>query len=375
MKKALVAVVASAFVVPAAMAEVTVSGFVATALEYSKISDNGPNDITRVRLVDMDSRIDFKGTDKLDNGMQLYWQVGNKVYVGNGDKVGNWNERDTLIKLKGEFGEVMAGKFYDVAAQTIVNVAGAQDSWTPGLSYPLGTGNSPVGMAGTLSKYAIGSTSNIWNGAPRVNNAIQYSTPNMQGFKGKVMYDFGAKDSAKNYNGMQASLGYKSKLFNIGAAYKQVNDSFHSANAADKAEDYYKNYVIAGNVQPIEKLNISVFWNRAKARNGSDEAWQDGWAIGANYAMGKHNMGLHYTKVGDYTKNGRKYSDTGVYGVAAHYTYFLSKQTRAFATLGFTRNDQNAAIQMQASSSLTSGLSIANGSKTTIAVAGIRSDF
>ncbi|WP_177187901.1 porin [Formivibrio citricus] len=376
MKKILFATVASAFVMPVAMADVTVYGFAATGVEYSKISDNGPNDLTRARLVDYDSRIGFKGADKLDNGMQLYWQVENKYYTGSGDKTGYFGDRDTLVKLKGNFGEILVGKFYDVAGQTITNVAGAQDSWTPGLTYSLGTGNSAAGLATTFNaKHAFGAASNVFNGAPRVNNAIQYSTPNIQGFKGKVLYDFGAKTSAYNHNGMQASLGYKSKLFNLGGAYKQVNDSYLSANSATAAEDYYKNYVIGGNIQPIDKLNISALWNRVKARSGSDEAKQDGWAIGVNYAMGKHGMGVHYAKVGDYTKNGNKVGDSGAYGVAAHYFYFMSKQTRAFVAASLTRNDKNAGLQMQASTSLTSGITVANGSKTTLATAGIRTDF
>lgn len=376
MKRALAVAVASAFVVPNVMAEVTIYGFASTGVEYSKITDNGANDLTRARLVDYDSRLGFKGTDKLDNGLELYWQVENKVYIGSGDKAGNFSDRDTLVKLKGNFGEVMVGKFYDVAGQTITNVAGAQDSWTPGLTYSLGTGNSAAGLATTFNaKHAFGATSNVFNGAPRVNNAVQYSTPNIQGFKAKVLYDFGAKTSASNYNSMQASLGYKSKLFNFGGAFKQVNDSYLSANSATAAGDHYKNYVVGGNIQPIDRLNVSALWNRVNARSGTNEAQQDGWAIGANYAMGKHGMGIHYAKVGDYTKNGNKVGDTGTYGVAAHYYYFMSKMTRVFAAVSMTDNDKNTGMQMQASTSLTSGITVANGAKTSVVTAGLRSDF
>ncbi len=91
--------------------------------------------------------------------------------------------------------------------------------------------------------------------------------------------------------------------------------------------------------------------------------------------MGKHGMGLHYARVGDYTKNGNKVSDSGVYGVAAQYYYFMSKQTRAYVAASLTRNDKNTGIQMQASTSLASGITVANGSKTSLVTAGVRTDF
>ncbi|SFO05121.1 Outer membrane protein (porin) [Formivibrio citricus] len=379
MKKVLSIAVAAAFVAPAAMAEVTVYGSLRTGIEYSKVTDNGAdNDITRARLVDYDSRIGFKGSDKLDNGMKLQWQVENAVKVGNGSTTPGWNSKGAWIALRHQYGDVLVGSYYDLSAQLLTAVLD-YDVVTPGLTWWQGLGNSVEGYVTTMNtKHSLGVARDVYSGSPALNNAITYITPDINGFKGKVLYDFGAKTAAVNNNGMQASLTYRSKLFNVGGAYKLVNDSYQSGNATTlNAEDYYKNYSVGANIQPVAGWNISALWNRAKVRKSSNEVWQDGWAIGTSYRTGKHGVGLHYGRVGDYTKNGSKTSDTGGYALGAQYSYKLSKQTMMAAALGLNRNDKYSAMILPAATSFNEGgaVPVNYGAKIMEATVSIRTDF
>lgn len=74
----LVASVAAVFTAPA-FAEVVVYGSARTGVEYSSVSGSEPS---RLRLVDESSRLGFKGSDKLDNGMTVFWKSEQRIRIG-----------------------------------------------------------------------------------------------------------------------------------------------------------------------------------------------------------------------------------------------------------------------------------------------------
>lgn len=303
---------------PYAMADIVVYGSVRPSIEYSKISDNGSQDLTRTRLVDNSSRIGFKGTDKLDNGANLYWRVENRVYVGNGENSTGFNTRETYVGVKNNLGNVRVGKSHDLVEQSVNNYSDENEAFLPGFQYWNETVDSVLTFIGNVNaKHAFGVSN--YHSHTRLNNLIQYNSPVMSGFQVKALYDFGAKTSAYNYKGYQAALIYKSKMFNVGGVYKKNEDAYTSGNTASAAEDSYSNYLIGGNLAPIKDLNISIAWSQTKTQKSSNQLKQTAWAIGANYATGKHGVGVHYGKIGDYKFNGVSRTDTGGYAMAMQY--------------------------------------------------------
>ena len=81
MKKIIALAVASAFVVPAAMAEVTVYGSLRTGIEVAR-QERVAGDFDSFRLTDQNSRLGFKGSDKLDNGLTVLWQTESRIRAG-----------------------------------------------------------------------------------------------------------------------------------------------------------------------------------------------------------------------------------------------------------------------------------------------------
>ena len=75
MKKIIILAVSAALVTPAAIAAVDIYGFLSNGVEVSRVDDGRGNDLNRVRLVDVNSRIGFQGSDKLDNGLAVLWRV------------------------------------------------------------------------------------------------------------------------------------------------------------------------------------------------------------------------------------------------------------------------------------------------------------
>ncbi|SFN17760.1 Outer membrane protein (porin) [Formivibrio citricus] len=355
MKKIIALAVASAFVAPAVMAEAVIYGSLRPHVEYSKITDNSTNDLTKTRLVDDVSRIGFKGTDKLDNGLQLFWQVENRIHIGAPNSTSGFNSRDSFVGVRGNFGEVSVGKISDLTDDFV--------GILPGLDYWNGANASAYIFA------THGDTA-------RLPNAALYSSPVFfGGLQAKALYDFGKKTTTANYQGYQGELTYSTKLFKVGGVYKQNNDTANngdSGTATLGAENYYKSYILGANITPVDGFDISVMWDRKKTRTAGVEARQDAWAVGASYLTGKHGIGVQYAKMGDIKNgSGTSSSDTGAYALVAQYKYSLSKQTTAIAAIGRTRNDNNAAFSMHSDSLATIG----NGAKITTISAGVRTDF
>lgn len=124
MKKTLIALALVSLPV-AASAEVILYGQVKAGVEY----ENNANRVVSghkekaLQIVDYGTRIGFKGSEDLGNGLKAIWQIETVASVGNGT-VGN-RGRDSFIGLEGGFGTVRAGY---VSTPLKVAVDG-QDNW------------------------------------------------------------------------------------------------------------------------------------------------------------------------------------------------------------------------------------------------------
>lgn len=370
MKKIIAIAVASAFVAPSVLAEVVVYGVAAPSVEYSKISDTTSSDLTRFRLVDNLSRIGFKGTDKLDNGLKLFWQVENRVYIGSGEQSGGFNTRDSWVGVEGNLGRVFVGTaVYDLMFQSRAEYLNGLQNF-----------NETVNGVHTL----------VNQSQARLSNVAQYTSPVfLGGAQVKALYDFGAKTSAGNYQGFQATATYKFNLLKVGGTYKQNNDTSNvgqqtpalSGTVTPVAEAFLKSYLVGATLSPIAGVDISAMWDRTKkkASVSAAEIRQDAWAIGAHYTTGKHVFGAHYGKIGN-QKNmstGNTTDDTGAYLVVGQYKYALSKQTYLHASVGYTKNDKLATYNMGTTkvTDATAGPVAVPGMKVTTIATGVTTSF
>ncbi|SFN17780.1 Outer membrane protein (porin) [Formivibrio citricus] len=372
MKKIIALAVASAFVAPAVMAEVTVYGSMRPNVEHTRISDTTNADVNKTQLIDNSSRIGFKGTDKLDNGLQLFWQVENRVRIGTADNANTtngFNSRESFVGLRGNFGEVFVGKSSDLTDSFNGEVLPGLASWNT--------------ASQDMRNFIIRDTE-------RLNNIAQYNSPVfLGGLQAKALYDFGAKTggvTGYNYYGYQAQLAYKSQMFNVGGIYKENKDLFSyntstaqsgtGAAAGAAAEDYYKKFILGGNITPMAGFDISAQWVREKSfdKSANNEVKVDSWGIGAAYTTGKHAVALQYAKINDYKLNGNSAADTGAKAFGVQYKYALSKQTSFLATATRLSNDKNATYYQTTGSAQTVVQANA-GAKVTAISAGLRTDF
>ena len=98
-KKLIAAALAGAFVAPVAMADVQIYGFISAGVEHAKATGAAGNVADkdqyegRMRIANENSRIGFKGSEDLGNGLKAHWQVEQAINVDDSNSSSNWATR------------------------------------------------------------------------------------------------------------------------------------------------------------------------------------------------------------------------------------------------------------------------------------------
>jgi predicted porin len=214
MKKSLLALAVLGAFAGAAQAQssVTIYGIVDTGITYtSKVATGtGTNTGSKFAVNSgniQGSRIGFKGVEDLGGGLSAVFQLETGFTNDNGGLQGsdsvtssNLFRRKSVVGLSGGFGTVLLGRQTDfadtISAYTSVNDFGGV------------TGN-------------VGHNLNRLEGT-RTNNSVSYTTANLSGFTGNLIYGFG-ETAGKTSAGQSFGLGakYDNGPLGLGANYYQ----------------------------------------------------------------------------------------------------------------------------------------------------------
>lgn len=220
MKKTLCALAVGATLLTPALAmaaDVKIYGRAHVSLDYL---DDG-KDYNEVGLSSNSSRLGFKAEQKLENGMTVFGQVEQEINFASGSKNGDDLEfatRDTFVGLKGDFGQVRAGRF---------------DS-------PFKAARGPVNFFGDQ----VGDIRNVTRVGnlrfdERNENTIEYKTPKFGGGFNVIgalsLHEQNSPDAAKDGSkdkdkAYDLALTYKEGKVDFAAAYE------HYEEDADKKE-------------------------------------------------------------------------------------------------------------------------------------------
>ena len=197
------------------------------------------------------SRIGFKGTEDLGNGLKAWFQSenGNNVDGRQSVNTGSWAGRNSALGLEGGFGNVFMGIWdtpYKAALVSTMSPYGNGYLGHNGML--LGGGADSTGTVPNLGTDCVGvvSSGNISNATTvcnqlegnstsfhrRMSNVIQYWSPTIAGFQGKVAYvgsgnavdstTSAATASRTNRPGLWSmSLGYAAGPLALGLAHER----------------------------------------------------------------------------------------------------------------------------------------------------------
>ncbi|OGT02895.1 MAG: hypothetical protein A3F73_03030 [Gallionellales bacterium RIFCSPLOWO2_12_FULL_59_22] len=302
MQKKLIAIVVAAALAPAAaMADtsnVTVYG--KAHLSYDRVDNDAE---TGGFVSSNSSRIGFKGTEDLGDGLKAVWQY--EAGVTMDQHATATAARDAFVGLAGGFGAVTVG------VQAFHNLY-AHDA--------------------NLFSDRIGAPS-VWiDRGGRKGNSIKYATPNMSGFdasftyftEGGVTYTEANQMTGGNDDDSFAlKLNYSAGPLYVGVAYLD--------------ED------VAGTQEALKSTSIAARYSfgdaavlgqfvRYEETNNKDN---DVFTLGGSYKMGNGTLKAQYTTWADDADN----ADADM--ITVGYDYSLSKRTTVYALYSLADNDDH----------------------------------
>lgn len=265
------------------------------------------------------SRLGFKGTEDLGNGMKAGFTLetgfcadsnaGAPNFCTGGN---NFMGRTAVVNLSGNFGTVQAGRQY-----------------VPGFTMVLAP-MDPFG-AGTA-----GQLENLMNAGagmanPRANNAVAYVTPTMSGFTGVYAYVFGEVpgDSAKS-RGQTLGGSYANGPLAIAATYLTVNDAAGNSGAGLKNTNFGASYDMG-----MAKLR-GIYQTSKTGVNAVTTDARD-WMLGVTVPMGPGYIAASYVNHDDKLAVNKDANQTAI-----GYFYGLSKRTTVYTVLSHINNKNGA---------------------------------
>ncbi|WP_034300056.1 porin [Herbaspirillum sp. RV1423] len=271
MKKSLLALAVLGAFAGAAQAQSTVSiyGIIDTGVVYqSKVATTAGDTGSKFSLnsgVIQGSRIGFKGVENLGGGLNAVFNLETGFSNDTGGLQGsdavsgsNLFRRKSVVGLSGDFGTVLLGRQTDFAdtlsVYTSVNEFGG---WTGNVGHNLDR------VEGT-----------------RTNNSISYTTTNLSGITGNLLYGFGeqaGKTSAGQSFG--AGLKYDNGPLGLGLSYYQSK-----ANGSSPSD-----------VSLIPATATTVTPNTLAANQGSTA--YKGWNLVASYQFGPARVYGNWSRV------------------------------------------------------------------------------
>ncbi len=384
MKKSLLALAVLGAFAGAAQAQssVTIYGIVDTGIVYtSKAVNTAGTGSTGSKFglnsgVIQGSRIGFKGVEDLGGGLSALFQLetgfNNDNGALNGQDPGATNlfRRKSVVGLAGGFGTVLVGRQTDyadtISAYTSVNDFG--------------------GLTG-----AVGHNLNRLEGT-RTNNSISYTTANLSGFTGNLIYGFG-ETAGKTTAGQSFGIGgkYDNGPLGLGINYYQ---SKQGATPSDTSLLSTASAAAAGN-SALKSLNVVASYQFGPARvygnysrvkqdlNTGSPTVLASKTLGAANKADVYELGTAYSLtpslklLGAVTHTRADFNSSSkgkLTQVSLGTDYWLSKRTDLYAFVANIRAKDMANAGVFGDATGTATIGSADNSQTAVAV-GIRHKF
>ena len=319
MKKTLIALAALGMIAGTAQAtNVTVYGKLQPSIDIVDAGDTsgdyGAGDVTDMTW--NNSRIGFKGSEDLGNGLKAIFQIESKVKLTEGETDG-FAGRDSWVGLAGDFGSVTFGKHqsayvkssakYDVFADSIGDYNNIMGSF----AYTDGTFNS------------------------RIAKSIYYKSPCFNGFKVQASYALGSQqnDQVDDADVTSLAVNYNNGPFMAVLAYEEQDNggwlSGHDVDAWKLGLGY--------------KADFGTQFTAIYEKLSSD-AWS-GFDRDNMFIAAKHAVSSNVDVAGSLAvaRDMDGIDESGAKALSLGVTYKLSKRTSILGVYSKINNDENAA--------------------------------
>ena len=335
---------------------------------------------SRNRVFDNASRIGFRGTEDLGNGLKALFAIESGVSVdsgsGNGQSgatnssTGLLASRDSFVGLQGGWGRVTFGRksiFYSngAVAKTSSNYVNTEIPWTKG--------NTFGRVAGP---------------AARTSNVLAYSSPTLSGFNGTLSY-------VPNSEAAKAGADTDASIWVVTLRYTGLVNAQWDYGVNQAASGGTHRLKITGNKLGIgwpysPGAQISLIWTQNKNDDVAATAGfsalhnnltQTAWTLNWEHMFGKVQALAMYGKLNgasgctalNGTANGC--DNTGATAYMLGLRYLLSKRTSTYVTYNKVSNGSNQIANYTNDGYAASATAIGAGSDPRVVALGVMHNF
>ncbi|MEC5163003.1 MULTISPECIES: porin [unclassified Janthinobacterium] len=311
MKKTLLAlaVLASIAGVASAQSSVTIYGVVDAGITRETGAIAGA--VTKLSTgVQSGNRLGFKGTEDLGGGLKANFQLENGFDLDTGAQRqgGRLFGRQAWVGLSGAFGAVNLGRQYNPIFLSMDAID------------PFGTGLS-------------GATTNLMSaGTVRVDNAITYSMPAINGFTATALFGAGESSNGNKVNAKAgASVDFNKGPLLVTAAWNKVasNSAIVGSNGTED--------ILVGATYNFGPVTAHAAYETEEVNDGKTAKYRD-FMVGASVPVGPGSFLASYIDKNDRMANSKK----GAKQIAVGYLYSLSKRTNLYTSYARIKNEAGA---------------------------------
>ncbi|MDO9449121.1 MAG: porin [Rugosibacter sp.] len=348
MQKKLIALAITGLLSGAAFAQSNVTVYGLAYGSYDFIDASGPNAARGApsysRVSSNASRLGFKGSEKLGNGLDAIFQFESQVDLDQTGSAGLFGSaRDSFVGLKGEFGTVKLGHFSGPNRVFL--------SKLDTVAYSEGVGDNTA-IVGKL-----GGRGSVFD--TRYANSIAYVSPKFSGFEATVQYQANENKDETADKKIDASVVELGLIYNNGPIYagithgklREKNDP--AFTIGDPPKIYKGKFAMGadseatetriGGVYKLGDATLHALYARTDAEGSLGDLKQNVWALGATYKETPNGkiVGQYYS-ANDISGNlvtQPDLSDTGAKFWVLGYEHSLSKRTMLTAHYAYLKND------------------------------------
>ncbi|WP_317204254.1 porin [Janthinobacterium sp.] len=313
------------------LAALVIGSFAASAQAQSNVSIYGVVDLglaktsgaSTVERENHASRLGFKGTEDLGNGLSAIFNLESEILADTGAQKGALFERQATVGLKGSFGTVNIGRTKNLVDSAQVRV-------------------EPFNADGVVGKVNE-SMMRVGVSGSRVSNAITYNSPNMEGFVASAQVVLSEVSGADA--GVDLLLTYDNGPISLHAGYERavsLTASKIDPNVQVPTGVNPNMYVIGG-AYKFGDIKLSGAYAKGDTKLAKTGKY-DAFLVGVVYTLGQGDAKAVYGK-GKQSIAGKDDVDTTKeFGLG--YDYHLSKRTDLYAYAGRERVKSLTSYQM-----------------------------
>ncbi len=306
---------------------------------FSRVSTNG-------------SRIGFKGTESLGNGLNAIFQFESDANFDSGGSLNT--KRDSFVGLSGNFGKVLLGNLTGptrALGEALDVNAGADGIGNNGailgkLGGALANGGAGVPIVGAATSRSV-ETSSLFD--TRAKNSIAYISPSFSGLQATALYmaNENKTDAAtlkSNISAYDLGANYTNGPVMVGMTYEHVsakNDLLGTGIIPGIGSDQKVKEFRVGGMYDFGVATVRALFARTKADASLGDVKQNVWGLGGTYnvtANGKITGQYYRAKdlSGSLVNNA---NNTGAKFYSLGYEHSLSKRTLLKANYAYLKND------------------------------------